>query len=258
MIIKSLHSLNGRKKGNFYRFLNDIKKPPQIAWYPSAGWDFKALLFLHKGFTEIHPAKKEVIEPQSPDLFIFTDYAPFIPEDFTDPGYIIFEDSNTKISIVDLEYLPQIRLDNHTDIVWKDSNEYTNKVFFFEIEVVSNRFGKYTVPVIYVCVENEAFCSRFLLPQQISLSHIIHVRYGGGCGGGGSASGAWIINILKSLSCKVFITDGHHDWQNGDEAAIHCYPNLKKENQQTHLKRFRKIPGEWWSNHGDVSWNLVC
>ena len=64
---KLLLSLNGEKKGELQKFLNKNKKEPRIAWYPSAGQGFRALLYLDPSYSQINPASES--EPKSPDIF---------------------------------------------------------------------------------------------------------------------------------------------------------------------------------------------
>ena len=76
-------------------------------------------------------------------------------------------------------------------------------------------------------------------------------------GGGGSATGVWLINVLKQLGCEVFISDGHYAWQEGDNKAADIYPPLADHGQNPDLEGIRSMPGESWLNHGNVIWNLV-
>lgn len=115
--------------------------------------------------------------------------------------------------------------------------------------------GKFTCSVIYSFTENEAFCEKVLLPNDAIISHIIHIRYGGGLCGGGKATGIWVLNVLKKLRCKVFITDGHYSEQAGDKAAMSLYPSLRGD--QAQMEVLRTLDGEKWSGHGDITWNLI-
>ncbi|MDR1654359.1 MAG: hypothetical protein LBR96_00065, partial [Treponema sp.] len=61
-----LYNLNGNAKGKFKEYLDGFAEKPRIAWYPSAGEDFRALLYLSPNFSE--NLNKEKL-PESPDLF---------------------------------------------------------------------------------------------------------------------------------------------------------------------------------------------
>jgi hypothetical protein len=148
-------------------------------------------------------------------------------------------------------------------------------VVFLELEVESNELGRFHAPLVYVFAENEAFCAEKMLPCGAQISHVIDVSYGGGCGGGGHASGAWLLNILPRLRCEVFVTDGHHNMQSGDWEAVRLYPELggpeddegagagvlrPRHGGGPHgycLECIRRMKSERWSGHGEVTWNLV-
>ena len=85
----------------------------------------------------------------------------------------------------------------------------------------------------------------------------MHVRYGGGIGGGGYASGAWLMNVLKKLNTEVFITDEHLDWQTGDKAALAKYANLQSEEKVDEYPNVYTVPSASWSGHGNVKWKLI-
>lgn len=133
----------------------------------------------------------------------------------------------------------------------------THRVLFMELNVQSDRLGNFKVPIIYVFSENAAFCAERLLPNHARLSHVIHVRYGGGLGGGGSSTGAWMLNVLQDLGCEVFVTDGRHAPQSGDQRVYEKFPKLKDPDDTPNFKLIGTIPGKGWSNYGDVSWNLL-
>lgn len=131
----------------------------------------------------------------------------------------------------------------------------TGKVLFLEIKISSNILGVFEYPLIYAFVENEPFCSKVLLPMDCDISHIIHIRYGGGCGGGGTSTGVWLLNVLKRLNCKIFITDDHYGLQSGDKAAYRIYKNLKGDKPEMDV--IRTLRNESWSNNGDITWNII-
>ena len=131
-----------------------------------------------------------------------------------------------------------------------------NKVLFITVKVHSDKLGEYKFPLIYAFTENESFCVEKLMNDQSVLSHIIHMRYNGGMGGG-KASGVWIVNVLKQLGCEVFISDGQYFWQEGDNKAAELYPELAFQGIFPDLENIRILDGERWSKQGEVTWNLV-
>ncbi len=257
MSLQLLKQLNGSNSGSFYEFITNYKKGnyPRIAWYPSASIDFHALLYLHPNYSKINPGTTQ--DPKSPDVFLYTDYksqlnTPFLNEQ------IVFKDSWTTVTIDSIEELPTLDLPLHQGIVrFTDINENTNRALFLKIKIESNKIGDFLVPIIYIFAENEAFCGEILIPNNAKLSHIIHVLYGYGLGGGWS-SGGWLLNVLKKFQCEIFISDPYIDLEHGDEIAIDLYPDLAKQNNiPAILEPIRVLNGKEWSNHGDVSWFIV-
>lgn len=249
-----LYELNGTTRGRFRRFLDGFKGEPRIAWYPSAGEDFRDLLYLHPSFAQEYPAHKP--EPSHPNIFLHTDYFPRGYSNFLDDT-TIYLDGRTSISVAAIEQLSRMDLPLDAEIVNCPERSYaTGRVVFLEIDVQSDILGSFKVPVVYAFVENAAFCAKKIFPFAGRFSHIIHVRYGGGFGGGGKSSGAWLHNILKQVHCEVYITDGNACMQSGDERAIRLYPELG-DRQDYELVEMRIIQSEKWSGHGNVSWNIV-
>ena len=254
MTRRLLTDLNGNKTGQLKKFLDDFDGEPRIAWYPSAGEDFRALLYLHPNFSNSHPASGH--EPQAPDLFLFTDYFPWQNSSFLD-NTIIYSDDRKSIFIESIEELPRLKLPLHNEIVdFPLGSSATDRAVFLKIRIESDKLGSITYPVLYAFAENETFYCKKIIPNKATISHIIHVRYGGSGGGGGSASGVWLLNVLGMLNCELFITDGHHHWQSGDDKALELCADIPKENL-SQLTPIRTILSDGWSRHGDVSWNLV-
>lgn len=283
MSLKLLEYLNGDSGGVFNEFLKTAGASPRIAWYPSAGDDFRDLLYLSPAYSKfILPNRRtsthhsfryypHSYEPAPPDIYLHTDYAPFfdniIPNNSEFLGLILnrsflskelVNDRQTRITIVEMEELARIDLPKDKEIIYSDrrSNFETGRVVFLWVEVESSILGTFRCPVLYVFAENEAFCSKLAIPNEAQFSHVIHVRYGGGCGGGGSASGVWIKGVLKRLKCEMFITDGHGNMQSGDECALKLYPNLEGD-RQIAMHVIRGMNGRKWSSHGDITFNLI-
>ena len=250
-----LTELNGSKKGALKKFIDTFKGEPRIAWYPSAGVDFRALLYLSPKYAASYPV--EVEEPQTPDIFLFTDYFPNQYSNFLD-NRTIFWDGRTEIFVEHIEELPRLNLlPLHPELVdLPEGSIATDRSVFLIIKVSSNTLGTFSFPVIYAFAENETFYCKKMIPFKARISHVIRIRYGGGIGGGGQASGYWVRNVLKSLGSEVFITDDHYSMQSGDEYAFAFCPHIPKKIECT-LEPIRIFPGRSWSDYGDVSWNLV-
>lgn len=249
-----LCALNGDNRGAFWNWLQGFEGEPRIAWYPSAGEDFRDLLYLHSGYSAYNPGTG--FDPKAPDLFLHTDYYPWDNSTFLKDS-ILVDDGRTTITIKTMEELPRCDLPTGQGIVhFPEGSSFTGRVVFMVLEVKSHIHETFTAPVLYVFAENGAFCASHCLPLNARFSHIIHIRYGSGFGGS-SATGVWLLNVLDRLGCECFITDGHYGIQSGDKRTCETYPELAGPYDERQLEPYRTINGRWWSNHGDVSWNLV-
>lgn len=252
---KFLLDLNGNNDGMFRRWLTDFKGEPRIAWYPSAGEDFRDLLYLSARYSKHKPAAQK--EPSSPDIFLHTDYFPWSNSTFLDDR-LIHLDEHTKVSVRGIEELPRCDLPVDGRIVdFPQGSTATGRVIFLKIEVQSDVLGKIEVPVVYAFAENAAFCAQRMLPQKARCSHVVYVRFGGGCGGGGKSTGIWLLNVLRKLHCEVFVTDGNYARRAGDERIYDLYPALSGEEDCGQYKQIRTIGSGSWSGHGDISWNVL-
>jgi len=253
MSIELLRFLNGNCKGNFSKYLEELDREPNIAWYPSAGSDFLALMYLSQKYSEKGFLSYNL--ELFPEIFLFTDYYPWSDLEFLDSP-VLFEDHRVLIKLKSVEELPRLELPVDPEIAYLPKGGVaTGRVLFLEVTVESEILGKLVFPVVYACVMNEPFCSKVLLAQNSKIAQIIHIRYGGGVGGGGLASGVWILNVLKRLKCEVFITSAHYPLQYGDKAAYRLYPNLTGEPPL--MEQISRLPGLCWSNQGTVLWNAV-
>lgn len=249
-----LYTLNGNYNGLLRKFL-DLQENPRTAWYPSAGTDFHPLLYLSKEFTAISPPGRP--EPEPPDIFLFTDYFPWDHSTFLDIPRI-YLDNRTEVLVDKMEELPPLNLALDDQIVdFPKGSRATGRVVYLDVRISSNKLGTFNTPVLYVFAENEVFCAEKILPLKIKIPFVIHVRYGGGAGGGGKSTGIWLLNILNHIGCEVFIHDGHFRMQSGDERAMQLYPALSGPCQLPHSETIRTLPGQAWSDYGSVSWDLI-
>lgn len=252
---KLLEALNGGSRGAFRSWLDNFQGEPRIAWYPSAGEDFRDTLYLHPNFAKLVPSTQT--EPSSPDIFLHTDYFPWKYSNFLDTRRI-YVDDRTSVYLKSMEELPNCNLPLDSGIVdFEQGSVATGRVLFLEIAIDSKKIGKFHAPVIYAFVENAAFCERIALANAAKFSHIIHIRFGGGLGGGGKSSGIWLLNILKTLACEVLVTDDHYYISRGDERIYELYPQLACKEGDSHLETIRVLNGQAWSNHGNISWKVV-
>jgi len=254
--INLLNDLNGNKNGLLNEFIKNCKADPRIAWYPSSGTDFRGLMYLSAEYERIKPSSKAA--PVPPDFFLFTDYFPWEGSTFLDSKEV-FNDGHTHITVEEFEKLPSLNLSYHYPEIVEFKSKIYNTCVFLKIKIESDKLGVIRYPVLYAFVENEAFFMEKLLPLKAKITHIIHVRYGGDCGGGGHASGIWLLNVLKTLGTELFISDtsifGDY-WAGGDAAFLKYCPSVNKEDKPK-LTKIKTIPSESWSDYGDVGFNLV-
>lgn len=257
MSLQLLHKLNGNRTGGLQKFINNLGgKQPRIAWYPSAGEDFRALLYLHPAYQELMPVAQGLEQLLPPDIFIFSDYYPWEHSNFLDKP-LIYQDKRTTVTVDLIEALPSLNLPRHPEIVeFPEGSVATGRCIFLNIAVQSTKLDKINFPVIYVFEENESFYANCLIPQKASINTILHIRYGGGLGGGGKAAGGWLSHVLEKLNCDLFITDGRHHLQSGDHFAMELFPSIPRA-CSTEMTTIRTTPSRSWSHYGDVTWNLV-
>ena len=245
MSMNLLRTIQGETDGEFKRFLDGFEASggsPRIAWYPSADKDFSPI----ERLTSASPvdAKDGDAGVVEPDLFLFTDYLmgsrPFFltgSEHRDQGGKVLYSWTRPEeLSRLDC------RLDSKI-VQFADRSNYIGRTFFLQVKTGDrNQPGEYR-PVLYVVTENEYFCDRYLVGMETRISQIIHVRYGGGCGGGGHSPGSWLINVLKPLVSEVFITDADPKFDDRDNSVVAIYPRLGPIQGIPEMEMAARIPG---------------
>ena len=103
-----LRSLAGRKPNGLNHWLDAHRGSPRIAWYPSAGDDWRYLLFLSERYQQLYPALHP--EPAEPDIYLHTDY---LTGDYFNPfanNAFLHDDPRTSIILLYEEFWPVSRL----------------------------------------------------------------------------------------------------------------------------------------------------
>ena len=209
-------------------------------WYPSAGGDLRDLLFLSGKYPHIDIA---------PQLFIHTDCSPESADFDIDKCGVIFDDQHTKIELQPDREFDRLDLPRRQFASLDCAN--AGRIILYQVKIASDRFGEITRPLIYAVCENEWFAANVLAPNRIALDAVCHVRYGGGFGGALS-NGAWLINTLRSLRAKYFISDPVLDYVDGDRNVLSTFPQLN--GVPAELDRpITTINSRNWSGHGDVT-----
>jgi hypothetical protein len=189
-ILKAVHSQD--------EFLLDdlqtqIGEQPNIAWYPSAGLDFRDLMEVNR--TQIDP-----------DVFFHTDYNSNWLQ--LNCG-VVFKDESTSVSIeriTELKFRSKVNyIINPEYVDFPNDAPQVPKIFLLDVKLES-KFGEINKPVIYFFMENINFLDEVLLHFKISLSHLIKVREG--CGmGGNRKSISLAYAFLGNLNVQFLLVD---------------------------------------------------
>lgn len=235
--------LKGKPGGLFEGFIGRHNKL-RLAWYPSAGNDYRPLMLVHHRVNER--------EPMEPDLYVYTDYQPPLA---IEQEKVLYQDKKTSVTVLEREELEPIYLPVMKEFMTLSVNHLHNRVFFLRLLLESAQFGSSEAHLLYVGAMNEVFCREFLLGGS-HVSHIIHVRYGSAFGGA-RTTGSWILNLLKELKTEYFISSMHLQVNAADSCLMDMFPEFRRKALQSKLEIIRATAGKLWSNHGDVMWNLV-
>jgi hypothetical protein len=200
-----LRSLAGRNHNGLNHWLNAHRGKPRIAWYPSAGDDWRDLLFLSERYRHVNPAL--LPEPAEPDIFIHTDY---LAGDYFNPfgcDVLIQHAHRTTITVLHEEVLPPLRIAFHPDLVGCHPSPLLGKVAFMILGVESDRLGHWNLPLIYAAVENTAMAD-LMLKRKARVSHIVQMRFGHSLGGG-RIHPSFLRKLVEPLRTEAFVTDRH-------------------------------------------------
>jgi hypothetical protein len=234
------------------KLLEVLSPYKRIAWYPSAGTDFCVLKYLSGFYTE---KSIGLVCPNQPEVFVFTDYNINPYNEFDIEKRFHDDDNDTIYKILETRSLTPISCEFYSEMVVAERKEYYNNAVLLNVEVEQNH-RKYTFPVIYISVVNEAFYNNFIAINNIKLSHIIHVRYGGGVFGGSNTSGAWLQNIIQHVECDLFVTDQHLSYLEMDNYFIDIIRPIGLDTVSNYTT-IHTIPSTEWSNHGLVEFRKI-
>ena len=255
-----LQLLDNRRSVQFTKFVSSLEHEARIAWYPSAGTDFRALFYLNDVFLSANPTI-EGEDPKEPDIFLYTDYA--MTNDrfnhilFHGGETVIHDDGRSTVTLSDIENLGRIEFDSYSDYQLTEQNRhFYNRVFFFNATIESADFGSITKPVLYIFCCNEQLCSELLLPMKAKVSHVIHIRYGH-CFGGANSSGHWLQHVLSLLQCEMYIHDGLSHYYDNEQRIISYYSEVIPQESISTLTTIREIDGRGWSYSTRIIWQAV-
>ena len=255
-----LQLLDNRRCPRYSELISRLGPQPRIAWYPSAGTDFRPLYFLSEVYMSNNPPNHGE-DSKEPDIYLFTDYhiynELFERILFKGEQPIIRDDGRSKVILSHIEYLGRINFTSYPDYTLTEENaHFFNRVFFFYVTIESAQFGTIIKPVIYAFSCNEQFCSELMIPSGAEISHVIHVRYGHGFGGA-NCSGHWIQHVLYSLSCEIYVHDGLSNYSYNEHRIIEHYGDVIPQKPMSIFNTIREIDGRNWSDSTRIIWQQV-
>lgn len=254
-----------------------VKQHNKICWYPSAGADFRALLFLSKQYLEWKDVPMDSVE--LPDLFIYTDCKPtdynwtgysgrsFI-SDLNEPPFrykkmsALYRDSKTEIFLnKPIEELQCQKFSFDERYFGFDVSKNYGKAFLMNVHIQSKQLGEWDAEVVYVLSENTTFAFDFFIREQITVDYILRVRFGDAFGGS-SMDGSWMLKLLKPLHTKYFLSTyvGLRDFEYVPRELVDGmkrYEDIVKNTDLFPLQSIYKVNGSTWSNQGDIYWYKV-
>jgi len=170
MINSLLKAVSEQDENIIDELQSQIGHTPNIAWYPSAGLDFRDLIEVNR--TKIDP-----------DIFFHTDYS---RNSVKLQCGLVFNDDRTKVfidRITELKFRKKINyVVNHDYVDFPQDANPSPRVYLLDL-IVESGFGVIRKPVLYFFMENINFLDEILLKNKIGLSHFIKVREGCGMGG---------------------------------------------------------------------------
>lgn len=260
MSTQFLQLLDNQRSTHYSAFVSELSEDARIAWYPSAGTDFRPLYFLNEAFISNNPPL-DGVDPREPDIFLYTDYGIYNEKFehilFQGANPIVHEDGRAKVTLSNIEYLGRFNFSQYEDFQLTDSNRhFYNRIFFFYATIESDEFGSITKPILYAFCCNEQICSELMIPARAKVSHVIHVRYGHGFGGG-NCSGHWIQHVLTSLRCEMYIHDGRSHYCKNEHRIIAHFGDIIPQEPISIVKTIREIDGHNWSESNRILWQEV-
>ena len=243
-----------------------IKDYKHVCWYPSAGSDFRALLFLSDWYykkNNVPMDKGQVL----PDLFVMTDYLGlgdfYVNQSFwgdayeqimrgnCEPGsclvHVSYKNSSTDIVVKRYERLCDLRLPFDSRLKCSEKPAVYNSAFLIEVEVISRSYdvvNRYETAVLYAAAENQLFAERILISRGLKTEYLVIMNYGAGFGGGNGISYKWILRDYKELGIRYAVSNQFPAGDGSDPD----YPELTD---------FYGIDGVMWTRGNPVVWYRV-
>ena len=256
-----------------------IKNYKRICWYPSAGADFRELLFLSEQYCKW----KDVPVPSTelPDLFILTDCNPQdyfstrLPVGTTCIKHLNEPDCSQMDYVFDsFDRRTMIALRNKVECIakidipfdsrlfnFKPSNNYGN-AYLIQAKIYSKPLGVWNADILYILTENTNFALHYLIKHHICIDYLVRVRYGDAFGGS-MLSGEWLLKLLRPLNVKYFLSKlvTKDTFNYIPELLLNDnyldYKDILTDTNTIKLKEIHHINAITWSNQGDIYWYRV-
>ena len=243
-----------------------IRQYEHVCWYPSAGSDFRALLFLSDWYykkNDVPMDEGQVL----PELFVMTDYMGLrmfdgeqhifgeayeqIRRGHCKPGacllHVGYKNNSTDIVVKRYEKVRDMGLPFDDELNCYEKPAVYDSAFLIEVEVISRSYdevNRYETAVLYAAAENQLFAERVLIPNGIKTEYLVIINYGAGFGGGNGIGFEWILRDYKELGIKCVVSN---QFLAGDGTDPY-YPELTD---------FYGIDGVQWTRENAVVWYRV-
>lgn len=199
---------------------------PAMLWYPSAGNDYRDLLYLSE------PSAQNLGIDQIPVVHLHTDYdSTYVRLDQD----VVYRDERTCITIKArhrLELNHPVRYEVSPEFAVFTENAHPRPVIWLlDVEVRSASLGTYRKPVIWFFFENINFLSELLLAFGVKISHVVKVMEGFGLGGNRRCISV-MYPFFKRLGVKYALLD--------DEVHFHkrLFSGLARRHRHPEHPRF--------------------
>ena len=254
-----------------------IDKHNRICWYPSAGADFRVLMFLSEQYCKWKNV--EIAKDELPTLFILTDCNPNdckysgyslgqsqvskLAGNELKPGDFLYNSSGiTKITAMEVVTLPGPNIEFSDEFYGFEQAKNYGKAFYLRIHINSNQLGEWDTEVLYILTENTRFALDYLIPQNIKIDFLIKVRYGDAFGGS-RLNGAWLLKLIKPLKVKYFLSNAilERDYFRRFDELQNAYPQygyMWEDTDRIEMENIYRVDGMSWSNCGDIQWYKIC
>ena len=271
-----------------------LSRYKSICWYPSAGGDFRPLLYLSDEFYNNYSGKSDRFEkcyPKDnrikPDLFICSDYFPHfysrygyrcdvemlkdndqwkkVKYLYNDDHYMYNDDDCKRTNIRVTNIIRFSGVVKGFEEKFADDNEVADNygsAFLMNVMVKSKWYGsesKWWTDVLYILGENTNVAKEVLLSSGCPIETIVQVRYGEAMGGGSALKGNWIKRLFPALHTRLWIANANYVYDDSDSD----YETHKEYFDQfpmsdiPQMEKIYEVDEKLWSDYYPVYWNLI-